>query len=134
MVVLNHDNQKVAKYLENKYPFVQVIKTPFDNQKTPQLSILSSLQTGVVALTTQANDVLQVILGDTLCQFDAPHTTQDFIVVSPDFKDAKRWCLVEMDEQHHAKAFYDKKTSRLKLKKPSWGCINFQICLACVKV
>jgi dTDP-glucose pyrophosphorylase len=125
VVVLNQDNQKVEKYLESKYPFVQMVKTPFDNQKTQQLSILSSLQTGVEALNSQEDGVLQVILGDTLCQFDAPESKRDFIVVSPDFKDAKRWCLVDMDEQHHAKTFYDKKNVSPEHKKAVVGVYQF---------
>ncbi|MFN7310272.1 MAG: sugar phosphate nucleotidyltransferase, partial [Vampirovibrionales bacterium] len=125
VVVLNQDNQKVEKYLQSKYPFVQIVKTPFDNQKTQQLSILSSLQTGVDALNAQEDGVLQVILGDTLCQFDALESKRDFIVVSPDFKDAKRWCLVDMDEQHHAKAFYDKKNVSPEHKKAVVGVYQF---------
>jgi hypothetical protein len=109
-VVLNKDNHALHTSLESRYPEITLV--PVDEAEqvagySYPYSILHSLSCGLEALPENA-DVVEIVLGDTVCECGKAEGVEDCVLVSGDFLSSERWCLVECDSESNLQTIYDK--------------------------
>lgn len=128
IVVLNKNNTKAQDFLSKKYPFVMIKLVDFakEMENYNNISILNSLNRGLEAIQEDvSNSKVSIVLGDTLCKYDNSEKIKDLIVVSSDYTESSRWCLVESDLDNNAVKFCDKEQNVPKDKKALVGYYQF---------
>lgn len=105
IVVLDASNKTTINYFSACYP--NTTRALINPNEHTDFSILSSLLCGLnhAKKTTQP---VRIVLGDTLLDQSTIPPNTDCILVSDNFSDSTRWCLVNCTRDGYIKRFFDK--------------------------